>query len=159
MFNFQCSILKTFIIMSIKVKAIETDLSHFSDKDGKSLGFRFVLKPELALQQAYRKQGNRRGSTALWSSKGYHGSMLGGCRWGYQGMGYWRSLCGYPWTRNHAFRTPFWKCRWRERCSVKDDYFSSYRVHSFSASRLLSQSLATTRMATSSNASLLTQVR
>ncbi len=30
--------------MSIKVKAIETDLSHFSDKDGKSLGFRFVLK-------------------------------------------------------------------------------------------------------------------
>ena len=33
--------------MSIKVKAIETDLSHFSDKDGKSLGFRFVLKPEL----------------------------------------------------------------------------------------------------------------
>ena len=33
--------------MSIKVKATETDLSHFSDKDGKSLGFRFVLKPEL----------------------------------------------------------------------------------------------------------------
>ena len=32
--------------MSIKVKAIETDLSHFSDKDGKSLGYRYVLKPE-----------------------------------------------------------------------------------------------------------------
>ena len=33
--------------MSIKVKAIETDLSHFKDKQGNSLGFRFVLKPEL----------------------------------------------------------------------------------------------------------------
>ena len=33
--------------MSIKVKAIETDLSHFSDKNGNSLGYRFVLKPEL----------------------------------------------------------------------------------------------------------------
>ena len=33
--------------MSIKVKAIETDLSHFSDKDGNKLGFRYVLKPEL----------------------------------------------------------------------------------------------------------------
>ena len=32
--------------MSIKVKAIETDLSHFSDKDGNKLGFRYVLKPE-----------------------------------------------------------------------------------------------------------------
>ena len=33
--------------MSIKVKAIETDLSHFKDKQGNSLGFRYVLKPEL----------------------------------------------------------------------------------------------------------------
>ena len=33
--------------MSIKVKAIETDLSHFKDKQGNSLGYRFVLKPEL----------------------------------------------------------------------------------------------------------------
>jgi len=33
--------------MSIKVKAIETDLSHFSDKDGNKLGYRYVLKPEL----------------------------------------------------------------------------------------------------------------
>ena len=33
--------------MAIKVKAIETDLSHFSDKNGNSLGYRYVLKPEL----------------------------------------------------------------------------------------------------------------
>ena len=65
--------------MSIKVKAIETDLSHFSDKDGKSLGFRFVLKPELysklteskVIAEAALRSGVAKGvMSACWEAAG-----------------------------------------------------------------------------------------
>ena len=65
--------------MSIKVKAIETDLSHFSDKDGKSLGFRYVLKPELysklseskVISEAALRSGVSKGvMSACWDAAG-----------------------------------------------------------------------------------------
>ena len=65
--------------MSIKVKAIETDLSHFSDKDGKSLGYRYVLKPELysklseskVISEAALRSGVSKGvMSACWDAAG-----------------------------------------------------------------------------------------
>ena len=65
--------------MSIKVNAIETDLSHFSDKDGKSLGFRYVLKPELysklseskVISEAALRSGVSKGvMSACWDAAG-----------------------------------------------------------------------------------------
>ena len=65
--------------MSIKVKAIETDLSHFSDKDGKSLGYRYVLKPELysklseskVISEAALRSGvSKRVMSACWDAAG-----------------------------------------------------------------------------------------
>ena len=65
--------------MSIKVKAIETDLSHFSDKDGNKLGFRYVLKPELysklseskVISEAALRSGVSKGvMSACWDAAG-----------------------------------------------------------------------------------------
>ncbi len=65
--------------MSIKVKAIETDLSHFSDKEGKSLGYRYVLKPELysklseskVISEAALRSGVSKGvMSACWDAAG-----------------------------------------------------------------------------------------
>ena len=65
--------------MSIKVKALETDLSHFSDKDGKSLGYRYVLKPELysklseskVISEAALRSGVSKGvMSACWDAAG-----------------------------------------------------------------------------------------
>ena len=65
--------------MSLKVKAIETDLSHFSDKDGKSLGYRYVLKPELysklseskVISEAALRSGVSKGvMSACWDAAG-----------------------------------------------------------------------------------------
>ena len=65
--------------MSIKVKAIETDLSHFSDKNGNSLGYRFVLKPELyskltdskVIAEAALRSGVAKGvMSACWEAAG-----------------------------------------------------------------------------------------
>ena len=65
--------------MSIKVKAIETDLSHFSDKNGNSLGYRYVLKPELyskltdskVISEAALRSGVAKGvMAACWEAAG-----------------------------------------------------------------------------------------
>ncbi len=65
--------------MSIKVKAIETDLSHFKDKEGNSLGFRYVLKPELysklsenkVISEAALRSGVAKGvMAACWDAAG-----------------------------------------------------------------------------------------
>ena len=65
--------------MSIKVKAIETDLSHFSDKNGNSLGYRYVLKPELynkltdskVISEAALRSGMAKGvMAACWEAAG-----------------------------------------------------------------------------------------
>ena len=65
--------------MSIKVKAIETDLSHFSDKNGNSLGYRYVLKPELynkltdskVISEAALRSGVAKGvMAACWDAAG-----------------------------------------------------------------------------------------
>ena len=65
--------------MSIKVKAIETDLSHFSDKNGISLGYRYVLKPELynkltdskVISEAALRSGVAKGvMAACWGAAG-----------------------------------------------------------------------------------------
>ena len=65
--------------MSIKVKAIETDLSHFSDKNGNALGYRFVLKPELynklteskVISEAALRSGVSKGvMAACWDAAG-----------------------------------------------------------------------------------------
>ena len=65
--------------MSIKVKAIETDLSHFSDKDGNKLGYRYVLKPELysklseskVISEAALRSGVSKGvMSACWDAAG-----------------------------------------------------------------------------------------
>lgn len=65
--------------MSIKVKAIETDLSHFSDKNGISLGYRYVLKPELynkltdskVISEAALRSGVAKGvMAACWEAAG-----------------------------------------------------------------------------------------
>ena len=65
--------------MSIKVKAIETDLSHFKDKEGNSLGFRYVLKPELysklsenkVISEAALRSGVAKGvMAACWEAAG-----------------------------------------------------------------------------------------
>ena len=65
--------------MAIKVKAIETDLSHFSDKNGNSLGYRYVLKPELynkltdskVISEAALRSGVAKGvMAACWEAAG-----------------------------------------------------------------------------------------
>jgi predicted histone-like DNA-binding protein len=65
--------------MAIKVKAIETDLSHFSDKNGNSLGYRYVLKPELynkltdskVISEAALRSGVAKGvMAACWDAAG-----------------------------------------------------------------------------------------
>ena len=65
--------------MSIKVIAIETDLSHFSDKNGNSLGYRYVLKPELynkltdskVISEAALRSGVAKGvMAACWEAAG-----------------------------------------------------------------------------------------
>ena len=40
--------------MSLKVKAVQTDLNHLTDAKGNKLGMRFLLKPEQSCKDCHQ---------------------------------------------------------------------------------------------------------